>query len=195
VPVPAPGTTPASAPWFIGGISGVTFGTAMSSAVAGQFGIGIRPNLFVIGEVGRMQNVMPKDIRDQLDDAVDELEATSGLPVTVELSLPATYGFGGVRWVSLGQIAPFIEAGAGVGHIALNVKRAQVLGQDFTDEIKDELGSDASETKFLFAVGGGVTASLGRATSIDAGYRFTRIETEGPAINASMLYVGIKVRR
>lgn len=185
----------ANTPWFVGGLGGLTFGTVTSGAVGAQFGVRVAPNLFVIGEVGRMQNVLPKKLRDEFDNLINDLEFESGLPATVEIAVPATYGFVGVRWIQPGQVGPFLEAGVGAGHINLTIKKAEIAGFDFKNEIETQVGNDASATQFLVAVGGGVTARLGRVISLDAGYRFTRIATEDPAINSSMIYAAFKVGR
>jgi hypothetical protein len=197
MPAIASAQADAAAPaWFVGGLGGLTFGTVTSGAVGGQVGFKIAPNLFVIGEVGRMRNVMPKEISDDLDDFVDLLELELGVPISFDVSLPATYGFGGVRWMAPGRrVSPFVEAGVGAGHISLSVDKAAVLGIDVSDEIDDELGEDANATKFLIALGGGVSASLSRTVWLDLGFRYTRIATEDPSINSSMVYAAVKIGR
>ena len=53
---------------FVGGLGGVTFGTATSSAIAGQVGVRISRDLFVIGEIGRMWDVTPSEVSDEIED-------------------------------------------------------------------------------------------------------------------------------
>jgi hypothetical protein len=185
----------ADARWFVGGLGGLTFGTVTSGAVGGQVGVRAARNLFVIGEVGRMQNVMPKKLQDDFDALIDVLEFDNGVPITVQVALPTTYGFAGVRWVQPGRVAPFLEAGVGFGHVSPTIKKAEIFGIDIKDELEAEIASDLNATEFLLALGGGVTSRLGRVTSLDAGYRFTRIATEDPAINSSMIYVAFKIGR
>jgi hypothetical protein len=182
--------------WFAGGLGGLTFGTETSGAIAGQVGVKVAPGLFVIGEVGRMQNVMPKEVKDAVDDLESDLEFQLGVPVSLDISVPSTYGFGGLRWVQpRGKVAPFVEGGVGVGHISFKIEEATVLDVDVKDEVKDALGDDGSATKFLLALGGGVTARLGGSAALDVGYRYFRIFTEDPAINTSMVYVAVKFSR
>jgi opacity protein-like surface antigen len=104
------------------------------------------------------------------------------------------YGFGGLRWVQTGRrIAPFVEGGAGFGHITADVN-GTVGGIDITEFIEEELGDlDQSVTEFLIAFGGGVNIGLTPTVSIDAGYRFTRIFTEEDPPNTSMVYGAIKI--
>jgi opacity protein-like surface antigen len=179
---------------FVGGLGGVTFGTVTSAAVAGQGGARIAPDLFVIGEVGYMRNVLPKKIRDEIDNLADALAFEAGVPVSLSVSIPAMYGFGGLRWnPSRGAVSPFLEGGVGVAHVNAKVDEAEVLGIDISDEVEDELGDDASATKFLFALGGGVNARMSSTLSADIGFRYTRIATEEPAINSSLLYGALKI--
>jgi opacity protein-like surface antigen len=179
---------------FVGGLGGVTFGTVTSAAVAGQGGVRIARDLYVIGEVGYMRNVLPKKIRDQFDDLVDEIENEAGVPVSLTVSIPAKYGFGGLRWSpSRGTVSPFVEGGVGVAHVSAKVDEAKVLGIDISRDVEDELGDDASVTKLLVAVGGGMNARLSSTLSADIGFRYTRIATEEPAINSSLLYGALKI--
>jgi hypothetical protein len=186
---------------FVGGLGGVTFNTVTSGIFAGRGGVHIGRGLFVIGEVGRAQNVLPKAIEEDLDDAEAFIEDVTGLPVSLELELPATYGFGGVRWVAPGgrRIRPFLEAGVGVAHLAAKI-HATVAGvpvpQDVIDQF-DDLDLDTNEV--LLAVGGGVNLGLSRIVSIDAGYRYMRVFLEeaevsvNSAVNTSVLYVGVSI--
>jgi opacity protein-like surface antigen len=179
---------------FVGGLGGVTFGTVTSAAVAGQGGVRIARDLYVIGEVGYMRNVLPKKIRDEFDDLVDEIENEAGVPVSLTVSIPAKYGFGGLRWSpSRGTVSPFVEGGVGVAHVSAKVDEAKVLGIDISRDVEDELGDDASVTKLLVAVGGGMNARLSSTLSADIGFRYTRIATEEPAINSSLLYGALKI--
>lgn len=179
---------------FVGGLGGVTFGTVTSAAVAGQGGVRIAPDLYVIGEVGYMRNVLPKKLRDEFDDLADEIEIEAGVPVSLSVSVPAKYGFGGLRWSpSRGTVSPFVEGGVGVAHISAKIDEATVLGIDISDDVENELGDDASATKLLVALGGGVNARISSTLSADIGFRYTHIATDDPAINSSLLYGALKV--
>jgi hypothetical protein len=183
---------------FVGGLGGLTFGTVTSGAVAGQAGARIAPDLFVIGEVGYMRNVLPSDVRDDIDLLVDLLVLETGVPAEMTVSIPNTYGFGGIRWSpDRGSVSPFVEGGVGFGRISMKVDSAEVLGIDFSDFvqkiIEDEVGGSLRATKFLLALGGGLTARVSETLGVDVGYRYTRIATGDPAVNASMVYGAVKV--
>jgi hypothetical protein len=190
-PVSAQGTT--SSGIFVGGLGGLTFGSATSSAVAGQVGVRLMPNVFVIGEIGRAQNVIPGEIADMIDEARDALEE-AGIPFEFSAKAPAIYGFGGLRWAQGGRrFSPFVEGGVGFAHITADVS-GSVAGIDIVDLIEDEVGfGDLSTNEFLIAFGGGVNIGLTPTVSADAGYRFTRIFTDDPAVNMSMIYGAIKI--
>lgn len=175
---------------LVGGLGGVTFGTVSSAGAAGRVGFKLAPNVFLIGEAGRMGNVMPKELEEFAQFLEDDLEFELGAPVTLEFSVPANYGFVGVRFVQPRQsLNLFAEAGIGAGQISVNLSKAEVLGIDVTDDVNDLIDDEVpSETKVLFALGGGLNVPMGQRTSIDVGYRYTRIATEDPAINSSMVY-------
>ena len=188
--------TAADMRWFVGGLGGLTFGTETSGAIGGQFGVRVGPGLFAIGEVGRMQNVIPNEVNDDLRDFADQVEEVLGVPIALDVSVPATYGFGGLRWVQPRPgIALFLEGGVGVGDVHIKVEEAEVLGLDVTDEVENAIGDDDNATKFLLALGFGITTRLGQAAVLDAGYRYSRIATEDPSINTSMVYVAVKFGR
>jgi len=181
---------------FIGGLGGATFGTASGSGMLGvQGGYRIGPELFVIGEFGRMMDVLPGELGDMVDFFEEELEDELGAPVTLEVTAPATYGFGGVRWTrGMGRAKPFVEGGIGVARVKLEVGEASFAGIDLTDLVNDQLeGEEPETTEFLFTFGGGVNLALTDAVSADAGYRFTRIATDDPNVNVSAIYGAVKI--
>lgn len=192
--VPAQARAQEGAAGFVGALGGLTFGTVASAAVAGQGGVRVAPGLFVIGEVGYMRNVLPKEIRDNVDDMAELLSLVYGSPVDIRISAPATYGFGGLRLSpATGRVEPFLEGGVGVGRVSLRLDEAKAGGVDFRDPIAAQIDDeDMNTTKLLLAFGGGVTLRPSSALAVDLGYRYTRIATEDPAINTSMIYGALK---
>jgi hypothetical protein len=193
VMVAAPGLASAqdAAP-FVGGLGGVTFGTVSSGAVAARAGLPIGSNLSVIFEVGRMQNVMPSAFADDIELLEDLISLEAGVPVTLDVSIPATHGFVGLRYQGRGAaVMPFVEGGFGFARLSASVNEITIMGIDFGELVEDELGEDVNATKALLALGGGVRVPVSGAVSLDAGYRYTRIFTEDPAINSSMVYAAI----
>jgi hypothetical protein len=179
---------------FVGGLGGLTFGTATSSAIAGQVGVRISRDLFVIGEVGRMWDVTPSEVSDDIETGIDFLEQ-QGIPVNLEFSVPAFYSFGGIRWAQSGRrINPFVEGGVGFARLTGEVSGTigGVNVDDFLEEFDAELG-DFATNEVLIAFGGGANISLTPSVSVDAGYRYTHIFVDDPSVNTSMVYAAVKI--
>ena len=187
--------TSAGQRWFAGGAIGGTFGTVTGAAIGAHVGVRIAPSLFVIGDVARLQNVVPGDIRDGIRDEINAIALELGVPILFDFTMRATTAFGGVRWQAEGRlVAPFLEGGLGIGHVKVHINRFDIFGNDVRDELGD-IFDDATATKPLMAVGGGVTGRLRPSLTMDAGYRFMRIATEDPALNVSLLYVAFNLGR
>jgi hypothetical protein len=179
---------------IIGGLGGITFGTEPSSVFAAQGGVRIARQLVVFGEVGRMQNVLPDDIQDQIDEFVRTFEAETGVDALLEAKVPAFYGMGGIRWSADAPIAPFVEGGMGFANLSIDL-HAEIDGVDVSDQADDLLedeDDDLDATKFLLAFGGGLNARLAEQVRLDIGYRYTRIFTEDPAVNTSSIFAALK---
>ena len=189
--LPSPAAAQGTA--FVGALGGATFHTVSSGAVAGRGGVHIGNGLFVIGEVGRVMDVTPQDIADEIDELVALAEVIFGLPVTLEAKVPATYAFGGVRWVGggAGRIRPFVEGGAGIAHLKADVS-ASIGGQPVPQSLVEEFADlDLTSNEFLLTVGGGVNVELTSRLSVDGGYRYVRVFTDDPAVNTNLVYAGI----
>ena len=177
---------------FVGGVAGITFASETSSVVAAQAGGRVARQLFVFGEFGRMQNVLPEEAQDDLDAAAEFLETQLGTTVNLDVRVPAIYGLAGIRWSPDDRIAPFLEAGAGFARLSLDL-RAEVAGIDITDEVEDQLESDDLEvTEFLLALGGGLNARLTDRVRLDVGYRYNRVFTDDPTVEVNMVYAALK---
>lgn len=174
---------------FVGVLAGVTFGTESGAMIAGRYGHRVGRNLHVFGEVGRITDVTPSEIADQFDELVDLIG--EDVPVSFSATVPATTFVGGIRWSQArGKLSPFVEAGAGGAHLRADID-VRIAGIDVSDEIREELGEELTTTKFLLLFGGGVNVAVSSSLSVDAGYRFTRIFTDAPAVNCSAVYAAV----
>ena len=177
---------------FVGGLAGITFASETSSVFAGQAGGRVARQLFVFGEFGRMQNVLPEEAQDDLDAAAEFLESQLGTTVELDVKVPAIYGLGGIRWSPDDRIAPFLEVGAGFARLNIDVK-AEIAGIDVSDEVEDQLDTEDLEvTEFLLAFGGGLNARLSERIRLDVGYRYNRVFTDDPTVNVNMVYAALK---
>lgn len=114
----------------------------------------------VLGEFGRMGNVLPGFVR---------------LPLSfspVDLKVSAFYGEGGVRLLAAPRsaVSPYVEGTAGVAHLKFG---ARGLGSTTDALIRAALGLiDTSDP--LFGAGGGLLLR-GGPLHVDVGYRYKRI--------------------
>ena len=147
---------------FAQGFGGLRLGSTASTgtAVGGLVAGTLTPNIQVVGEAGRIGNVLPS--------TVDTLLAFS--PIGVGLS--SWYGQGGLRFTSATSgIRPYAETSAGFARL-----HSEVAGFGSRD------GSLLANAALRFldrtyptaTVGGGVTFESGRFVA-DVGYRYRRI--------------------
>lgn len=164
---------------FVTGVAGGAFSDQTSFMFGGRVGVPVANGLFAIGEVGRIQNVLPASIEAELGVVARLIELQTGVAASLEARVPVLYGMGGLRWTRrAGRLAPFAEGGVGVARLTLDVD-AIAQGTDISEELKRDLADEGIETtKPLVAVGAGVNVPVAAAWSFDLGYRFTRIFTD-----------------
>ncbi len=148
----------------IQGFGGLTFGdVASSSTFGGGIAIPLSDNLQIVGEAGRMTNVMPS-----LFDAI--LDFT---PLDVGVS--AWYGEGGIRIIgsSNRSVRPYAEATAGIARL-----RTGFDGAGSLDPFVDSALGFFGRTEPLLGAGGGVIVQ-GGPVFLDLGYRYKKILPSG----------------
>jgi opacity protein-like surface antigen len=181
---------------FIRGLGGVTVGTAETDAIySGSVGVNIGPVVQIVGEVGRMQNVLSKDLQADLNDFADFISGQSGANVRIDVTVPALYATGGVRInAPSGKVRPFVEGSVGFARLTFNVKAA-VAGIDISDEVKESaVGDDDNETDLLISLGGGVSIPIASATAVEIGYRYGRVLVEDSGLNTNTAYGAISFK-
>ena len=145
----------------VSGFGGFTFGdVAASSAFGGTIAIPLSDNIQIVGEGGRMANVLPSIVDTVLDFA----------PFDARVS--AWYGEGGVRVIgsSSNAVRPYAEATAGFARLRAAFDGA---GSTTEDIVNAALGF-ATRTEPLLGVGGGVIVQ-GGPVFLDIGYRYKKI--------------------
>src|SRR5688572_13030325 len=97
---------------FVRGLAGLTFGTESSTIFGAGVGWNIGPNLQITADVGRMQNVMPSEIQEELDLFIELTELDLGVPIEFDAKIPAVYFTGGARLnvPTMQRFRPFVEA-------------------------------------------------------------------------------------
>ena len=126
----------------------------------GRVGFEVLPGVHVMGEFGRLSNVMPDLIATGLGFTGNNLKAS------------AFYGEGGVRLLASPRsaVSPYVEGSAGVAHLQFGVNG---LGSA-TDAIVRAALSFVDTSDPIVGGGGGVLLH-GGPLQIDLGYRYKRI--------------------
>ena len=157
----------------VGAFGGYTFGnTTAATTFGGNLRMPLVDGIEIVGEAGRLEDVMPSTLGTLLDFT------------PVDLRLTAWYGEAGVRFHAPGHghIKPYAEATAGFARMHTSFSGAGAadpfvsLGLRFLDRTEPMLGA-----------GAGIAVSGGPVT-LDVGYRFKRILAAGSL--ASSLVVG-----
>ena len=120
----------------------------------------IAPGVQVLGEFGRLGNVMPKLLE-------------TGLAFTrIDLTTSAFYGEGGVRLLAAPRSAasPYVEGTAGVAHLRFG---ARGLGSTTDALIRAALNLVDTRDP-MFGAGGGILMRAG-PLQVDLGYRYKKI--------------------
>jgi opacity protein-like surface antigen len=175
---------------FLQGFGGLRLGTVATTdtVLGGLVAKSVTPNLQVLGEVGRLSDVLPTTI--------DPLLAFS--PVGFRVS--AWYGQAGIRLAANTRSGarPYVETSAGVARLQSNLGP---LGSSLADVIANSSLRLFDRTDPIATVGGGLAFESGPFIA-DIGYRYRRIF--GPAwiealsfdnrLTSNEVRVGIGVR-
>jgi hypothetical protein len=172
----------------IQGFGGLTFGDVTSSSTfGGGFAAPLTDNIEIIGEGGRMTDVMPSLIGTIVDFA------------PVDFRVSAWYGEAGVRWIGspYRAVRPYGEATAGFARLTGGFNGAG----DGVDEIVNRALGFVSRTEPLLGVGGGVLLQ-GGPVFLDLGYRYKKILARdslqslltGGDVSVNQVRVGVGVR-
>lgn len=176
---------------FVRGFGGVSFLSEPGAAVGATVGIRLSDSIHVIGDVGGLTNILPREIQRDLDLLADQFGNFFGGPVTIDLTAPGVYAFGGIRvgHVAGQRMRVYVEGGGGVAHGTSHID-ARAGATDVSAQVSAMLRLKQSETRPLVAIGGGVSMPLTERFTADVGYRYLRIFTDDPRINTAMMTAG-----
>lgn len=178
---------------LVGGHFGVTFGTEAAPFFAGEVAGHVARDVQIYGTIGRMHNVLPSSVQDDLDDVSALLSIVTGLHWDFEAAAPAFFGTAGVRYLmpTGGAARPYVQGGLGFANIGITVE--EVDFGDVTDDLVSEgYLDDENINKLAIEVGGGVIVPM-RSIFIDVGYRFMKL-MDADDVNISRAYGGIGFR-
>ena len=193
---------------YLAGTGGYAVSSGATSANAlGEVGVRIAPHLSVFGNVGRYHDLLPADAQSSVDTTAS-IAAAQGLDVIGSARVPAWYSTGGVRYEMPGNrhVTPYLSGGLGFARLTPSVQFTFSSGT-FPDGSTPPLGFDVTpqlttagdftalppSTAALVTLGGGVEIPVAHRWAVDAGYRFSRIETDNP-VNTQGAAFGVGYR-
>ena len=147
----------------------------------------LTPNIQLIGEVGRLGDVLPS-----------RTQTLIGL-TPVDLSVSAFYGSGGVRLSARpSTVRPYVEASAGIARLTPQVSG---LPSGLSGVLTNVGLTMLNRTSPIASLGGGITLQGGPLFA-DIGYRHVRVLSDswmealalGNSLNTNEVRVGVGVR-
>ena len=180
---------------FIDGVGGVTFDHAPGGIFGGGVTYTASKHVQILGEAGRLTNVLPKATAANLNAVAASFVAGGTTPFNFSAKRPGFYGLGEVRistTMSRSGLAPFVEGGVGLAHVTSKVS-AQSAGVDETGAFLAAIVPLPTQTKPMFTAGAGLSIRAGKRSVVDLGYRYGRILTSAPTIPTNRIYAAIRV--
>ncbi len=170
------------------GFGGLTFGDVTSSSTfGGNVALPLSDHLQIVGEGGRMTDVMPSLVGTLVDFT------------PVDLRVSAWYGEGGLRFIAAPRspISPYIETTAGFARMTTGFSGAGSTADAIINTGLRFFG----ETKPLLGAGGGLLVQ-GGPVFLDLGYRYKKIFSgnslqgflTGGDVHVNQLRIGAGVR-
>jgi hypothetical protein len=174
--------------------AGVTFMSETASTFGGGAGFRFNDHVEVVGDLGRLTNILPHDLQRDLDDAARAFGTFFGGPLVIDGKAPGGYALGAVRigGPTGSRMRLYGEAGAGVAHGKSHID-AHAGTANVSREVVRALGIEESETAPLMVLGGGATLPLTDRLGLDVGYRFIRMFFDDDLrINTASMSAGIR---
>jgi opacity protein-like surface antigen len=175
------------------GFAGVSFMSETGGTLGGGIGVRLSDHFEVIGEFGRLTNMLPRQIQRDLDEAARTMRPFFGDGLTIDGRAPAVYGFGGMRASRRAgtRLTLFADAGAGMARGTSDI-RAHAGGRDVSADVRSALRIKDAETRALIALGGGVVLPLRDRLGLELGYRYMRVFTDDPRINTGTMSAAVR---
>jgi opacity protein-like surface antigen len=179
---------------YLSALGGVTFGSEAGGLVAAGINVVATSHLQIVGEFGRMSNVMPKTTSDEVNSVAEGFTGDGTVPFSFTATMPNTYGLGEVRVLGTQHngLAPFVDGGFGFAKVTTHLTATQD-GADVSDDFITAADLFQSQTKPMFTAGGGVSIAAGSRAVVDIGYHYSHIYTDTQAINTNRVFAGIRV--
>jgi opacity protein-like surface antigen len=154
--------------------------------------------LQIFGEFGRMQNVLPSSVLEEVERASALVANPLGGKASSTASATATYGLLGVRRnvIKVGDSQVFREVGAGAARVESElealIRGSETLQGDISHLVSVPFTESSPQTKALATIGGGFGLDITQKIGVEMAYRYVRIFTDNPAINTGNIYGAIR---
>jgi opacity protein-like surface antigen len=184
---------------FIRGMVGATMVTESGVTFGAAAGMKINPNLQIFGEFGRMQNVLPSSVLEEVELASAQVANARSGKASSTASASANYGLVGVRRNvrKVGDAQVFVEGGVGAARVEstleASIRGSETLQGDISDLVSVPFVDSSPQTKALATIGGGFTLDITQKLGVELGYRYVGIFTDNPAINAGNIYGAVRL--
>ncbi len=184
---------------FVRAVAGATVGTESGAVAGGTVGVRINAKTQIFGEFGRMQNVLPSSVLDEVDRAAALVANSRNGKSSSSATARATYGLVGVRMNvrKIGDAQIFAEGAGGAAQVKSSLEAAirgsETLQGSITNLVSVPFTASSPQTKALGSIGVGFGLPITPKLGVEMGYRYIRIFTDNPAINTGNIYGALKV--
>ena len=183
---------------FFRALVGATIGAGPGAVFGGTIGLKTTEKLQILGEFGRMTNILPSRVNDDVDVAAAKAANALGGKHSSQATARASYGLLGMRY-NLGMVSgaqTFTEIAIGASRVKSNVsaviRGSETLQGDISNLVSTPFTRATPATKPTVMIGGGFVLGVTQSTAVEVGYRYVRVFTDSPAINASKIYGGFR---
>lgn len=183
---------------FVSAIGGATVGTESGGVFGGTIGMKVTPNAQIFGEFGRLQNVLPTSVLEEVEVEAALVANSRGGKASSTASAKATYGLAGLRmnvW-KIGDAQVFLEGGGGAAEVksshTVDIRGSATLQGDISNLVSVPFTASSPQTSALATFGGGVLLGISQKMGVEMGYRYMRIFTDNPGINTGTIYGALR---
>jgi len=180
---------------MVGGVVGSGPGASFSGAISFK----ATDKFQILGEFGRLTNILPKSVLDQVEVNAALVANTKNGKSSSTASATGNFGMLGVRRAmrDVSGASTFIEVGVGMANVKSKVE-AEIRGSttlqgSIANLVSTPFTAATPETKPLVSVGGGLILGISKTTAVEMGARFQRIFTDDRAINLGNIFGGFRI--
>jgi opacity protein-like surface antigen len=183
---------------FVRPLVGATIGAGPGALLGASVGLKLTPKAQIVGEFGRMTNIMPASVVDDVDVAAALVADARGGKHSSAATATANYGMVGLRHAlrDVSGAQTYLEIGAGAARVrsrvSAQIRGSETLQGDISDLVVTPFTQSTPATKTMMSVGGGIILGITRTLAVEVGYRYARVFTKNPGINMSNLVGGLR---